>query len=72
MTALTRAGQGTKAVMSWDVSQRDNIRVGRHDGVYEVASRLMGEPLFAHISLQKSQRSDVAELVSHKLDDYGL
>lgn len=72
MTALTRAGAGTKAVMSWDVSQRDNIRIGRHDGVYEVASRLLGEPLFAHVSLQKSQRSDVAELVSHKLDDYGM
>lgn len=70
MTALTRSGKGTKAVMSWDVSQRDNIRVGRHDGVYEVTSRLLGESLFAHISLQKSQRSDVAELVSHKLDDY--
>lgn len=72
MTALTRSGKGTKAVMSWDVSQRDNIRIGRHDGVYEVASRLLGEPLFAHVSLQKSQRSDVAELVSHKLDDYGV
>lgn len=70
MTALSRSGAGTKAVMSWDVSQRDNFRVGRHDGVYEVVSRLMGEPLFAHISLQKSQRSDVAELVSRKLDDF--
>lgn len=70
MTALSRAGAGTKAVMSWDVSQRDNFRVGRHDGVYEVASRLLGEKLFAHVSLQKSQRSDVAELVSRKLDDY--
>ena len=56
--------------MSWDVSQRDNFRVGRHDGVYEVVSRLMGEKLFAHVSLQKSQRSDVAELVSLKLDDF--
>jgi PhoH-like ATPase len=72
MTALSRAGAGTKAVMSWDVSQRDNFRVGRHDGVYEVASRLLGEKLFAHVSLQKSQRSDVAELVSRKLDDYGV
>jgi PhoH-like ATPase len=70
MTALTRSGANTKAVMSWDVSQRDNFRVGRHDGVYEVVSRLLGEPLFAHISLQKSQRSDVAELVSRKLDDF--
>lgn len=70
MTALSRSGANTKAVMSWDVSQRDNFRVGRHDGVYEVVSRLLGEPLFAHISLQKSQRSDVAELVSRKLDDF--
>lgn len=72
MTALSRSGANTKAVMSWDVSQRDNFRVGRHDGVYEVVSRLMGEKLFAHISLQKSQRSDVAELVSRKLDDFEL
>ena len=71
MTALSRSGANTKAVMSWDVSQRDNIRVGRHDGVYEVVSRLMGEKLFAHVSLNKSQRSDVAELVSRKLDDFG-
>ena len=71
MTALSRSGANTKAVMSWDVSQRDNIRVGRHDGVYEVVSRLMGEKLFAHVSLHKSQRSDVAELVSRKLDDFG-
>ena len=71
MTALSRSGANTKAVMSWDVSQRDNVRVGRHDGVYEVVSRLMGEKLFAHVSLHKSQRSDVAELVSRKLDDFG-
>lgn len=72
MTALSRSGANTKAVMSWDVSQRDNFRVGRHDGIYEVTSRLLGEKLFAHVSLHKSQRSDVAELVSRKLDDYGV
>lgn len=72
MTALSRSGANTKAVMSWDVSQRDNFRVGRHDGIYEVVSRLMGEKLFAHVSLQKSQRSDVAELVSRKLDDFEI
>lgn len=72
LTALSRLGKGSKAVMSWDVSQRDNFRVGRHDGVYEVTSRLLGEKLFAHISLQKSERSDVAELVSRVLDDFEL
>lgn len=72
LTALSRLGKNSKAVMSWDVSQRDNLRVGRHDGVYEVTSRLLGEKLFAHTSLQKSERSDVAELVSRKLDDFEL
>lgn len=72
LTALSRLGKNSKAIMSWDVSQRDNFRVGRHDGVYEVTSRLLGEKLFAHISLQKSERSDVAELVSRVLDDFEL
>ncbi|WP_411721616.1 PhoH family protein [Mycetocola sp.] len=72
LTALSRLGKNSKAVMSWDVSQRDNFRVGRHDGVYEVTSRLLGERLFAHTSLQKSERSDVAELVSRVLDDFDM
>lgn len=72
LTALSRLGHGSKAVLSWDVAQRDNFRVGRHDGVYEVTSRLLGEKLFAHTSLKKSERSDVAELVSRKLDDFDL
>jgi PhoH-like ATPase len=72
LTALSRLGKNSKAVMSWDVSQRDNFRVGRHDGVYEVASRLLGEKLFAHTSLKKSERSDVAELVSRVLDDFDI
>lgn len=72
LTALSRLGKNSKAVMSWDVSQRDNFRVGRHDGVYEVADRLLGEKLFAHTSLKKSERSDVAELVSRVLDDFDM
>lgn len=72
LTALSRLGKNSKAVMSWDVSQRDNFRVGRHDGVYEVTSRLLGEKLFAHTSLKKSERSDVAELVSRVLDDFDM
>ncbi len=72
LTALSRLGKNSKAVMSWDVSQRDNFRVGRHDGVYEVTSRLLGAKLFAHTSLKKSERSDVAELVSRVLDDFDM
>lgn len=70
MSALTRLGNNSKAAMSWDVSQRDNYRVGRHDGIYECVSRMMGQKLFAHTSLQKSMRSDVAEMVSRILDDF--
>jgi PhoH-like ATPase len=72
LTALSRLGKDSKAIMTWDVSQRDNFRVGRHDGVYEVTSRLLGEKLFAHTSLKKSERSDVAELVSRVLDDFDI
>lgn len=69
LTALTRVGKNSKVVMSHDVSQRDNLHVGRHDGVYEVVQKLLGEKLFAHVTLKKSERSDVAELVSRVLDD---
>jgi PhoH-like ATPase len=72
LTALSRMGKNAKTVLSWDVAQRDNFRVGRHDGIYEVTSRLLGEKLFAHTSLQKSERSDAAELVSRKLDDFDI
>lgn len=72
LTALSRMGKNAKTVLSWDVAQRDNFRVGRHDGIYEVTSRLLGEKLFAHTSLQKSERSAAAELVSRKLDDFDI
>lgn len=72
MSALSRLGNNSKAAMSWDVSQRDNYRVGRYDGVYESVSRMLGQKLFAHVSLQKSMRSDVAEMVSRVLDDFEM
>ena len=34
-----------------DVAQRDNLRVGRHDGVVAVVEKLKGHPLFAHVTL---------------------
>lgn len=70
MTVLTRLGKGSKAALSWDVSQRDNHRVGRHDGIYTAVSRLLGEKLFAHVSLHRSQRSEVSDMVARKLDDF--
>lgn len=70
LTVLSRLDKTSKVALSWDVAQRDNHFVGRHDGIYEVVNRLAGERLFAHVSLHKTERSEVAELVSRKLDDF--
>lgn len=70
LTALSRLGQNSKVVLDWDVSQRDNLHVGKHDGVYEVVQRLLGNRVFSHTTLVKSERSEVAELVSEVLDDF--
>lgn len=68
VTALTRIGHNSKIVLTHDISQRDNLRVGKHDGIYSMINKLTGEPLFAHILLTKSERSAVAELVANKFD----
>lgn len=68
LTALSRTGENTRVFMTHDVAQRDNLHVGRHDGVAAVVERLKGEDLFAHITLTRSERSAVAALVTRLLD----
>ncbi len=68
LTALSRLGEGSRVVLTHDVAQRDNLRVGRYDGIASVISSLRGHPLFAHISLTTSERSEIAALVSTALD----
>ena len=72
LTALSRLGVGSRVVLTHDVAQRDNLRVGRHDGVVSVIEALKGHPLFAHITLSRSERSAVAALVTDLLDGPGL
>lgn len=69
LTALSRLGEGSRAVLTHDVAQRDNLRVGRHDGIASVVATLKGHPLFGHVTLTKSERSPIAALVSEVLDD---
>src|SRR5918994_1798645 len=69
LTALSRVGQGSRVVLTHDVAQRDNLRVGRHDGVVAVVEKLKGHPLFAHITLHRSERSPIAALVTEMLED---
>ena len=64
LTVLSRIGAGSRVVLTHDVAQRDNLRVGRHDGVAAVVERLKGHPLFAHVTLTRSERSPIAALVT--------
>ncbi|WP_402464632.1 PhoH family protein [Isoptericola aurantiacus] len=68
LTVLSRIGQGSKVVLTHDVAQRDNLRVGRHDGVAAVIEAMKGHPLFAHVTLTRSERSPVAALVTEMLE----
>ncbi len=72
LTVLSRIGANSKVVLTHDVAQRDNLRVGRHDGVVAVVERLKGHPLFAHVTLTRSERSPVAALVTEMLGDVAL
>lgn len=68
VTAMSRLGENSKIVLTHDVNQRDNLRVGKHDGVAQVIAKLSGNELFAHVSLHRSERSKVAQLVAESFD----
>ena len=68
LTMLSRIGQRSRVVLTHDVAQRDNLRVGRHDGIASVVETLKGQSLFGHVTLTRSERSDIAALVTELLD----
>jgi PhoH-like ATPase len=68
LTALSRLGSGSRAVLTHDVAQRDNLHVGRYDGIVSVVDSLSGHPLFGHVTLTKSERSPVAALIGDLID----
>lgn len=69
LTVMSRMGQNSKIVLTHDVAQRDNLRVGRHDGVAAVVEILKGNPLFGHVTLTRSERSRIAALVTELLEE---
>ena len=69
LTVLSRLGRNSRVVLTHDVAQRDNLRVGRHDGIQAVIEKLKGNPLFAHVTLTRSERSEIAELVTNLLEN---
>ncbi|MGV9315051.1 PhoH family protein [Streptomyces sp. NPDC003691] len=72
LTVLSRIGANSRVVLTHDVAQRDNLRVGRYDGVVAVVEKLKGHPLFAHVTLTRSERSQIAALVTEMLEDVHL
>nr|WP_026453355.1 PhoH family protein [Saccharomonospora iraqiensis] len=70
LTVLSRLGSASRVVLTHDVGQRDNLRVGRHDGVAAVIEKLKGHPLFAHLTLTRSERSPIAALVTEMLEQH--
>ncbi|MGK2310520.1 PhoH family protein [Cutibacterium sp. V970] len=69
LTVLSRIGQNSRVVLTHDVAQRDNLRVGRYDGVAAVIERLRGHDLFGHVTLTRSERSPIAALVTNIMED---
>ncbi|MFE2034490.1 PhoH family protein [Streptomyces scopuliridis] len=69
LTVLSRIGANSRVVLTHDVAQRDNLRVGRYDGIVAVVEKLKGHPLFAHVTLTRSERSPIAALVTEMLED---
>ena len=72
LTVLSRVGLNSRVVLTHDIAQRDNLRVGRHDGVAAVIETLKGHPLFAHVTLTRSERSPIAALVTEMLEGIEL
>ncbi|MHA7282158.1 PhoH family protein [Arthrobacter sp. TMS2-4] len=68
LTVMSRIGQQSRVVLTHDVAQRDNLRVGRHDGIAAVVEILKGHPLFGHVTLTRSERSPIAALVADLLE----
>ena len=62
--ALTRLGNGSRVVLTHDLGERDNLRVGRHEGIASVINSLTGNPLFADVRFSRSERSPIAAPVA--------
>ena len=67
-TIITRAGDNTKIVFTGDVHQIDTPYLDEHsNGLAYLVDRLKGEKLFAHVKLEKGERSELANLANDLL-----
>lgn len=67
-TIITRAGEGTKVVFTGDPHQIDSPYLdARSTGLTYLIERMKGQSVYAHITLEKGERSMLAELASDLL-----
>jgi PhoH-like ATPase len=64
-TIITRAGEGTKIVFTGDIFQIDHPYLdSQTNGLAYIIEKMKGQPLYAHINLEKGERSELAELAA--------
>ena len=69
LTLLTRAGANSRVILVWDMSQKDNQYIQKNDGVYRIVKNLMGDKLFGHVPVHKSERSAISSMAVNLLDE---
>ena len=67
-TIITRAGEGTKFVFTGDISQIDHPYLDKDtNGLSYIVDKLKGQKMYAHINLEKGERSKLSEMASNLL-----
>jgi PhoH-like ATPase len=67
-TIITRAGEGTKIIFTGDPYQIDTPYLdARSNGLTFLIDKMKGQALYAHVTLEKGERSELAELASNLL-----
>ncbi|MCK4767508.1 MAG: PhoH family protein [Desulfobacula sp.] len=64
-TIITRAGEGTKIIFTGDIFQIDHPYLdSQTNGLAFIIEKMKGQKVYAHINLEKGERSELAELAS--------
>ncbi len=67
-TIITRAGEGTKIVLTGDIFQIDHPYLDTYsNGLSYLIEKMQGQKLYAHINLEKGERSELSDLASNLL-----
>ena len=67
-TIITRAGEGAKIVLTGDIYQIDHPYLdAQSNGLSYLIDHFKGQRLYAHVNLEKGERSELAELASNLL-----